>query len=503
MQENEQTFYAHGEKKKKFKGIGITWTLFVFLAIFTAFVLAVVWIFEVLLLDKFYENSKMKEIRLMSQVIEQNIESDTLETTTYTLAGDYGICALVYKINGQKAEVLISCDLSSRCIIHHMTSPGITRLYNTALASGGEYVKKVSLNAFAPKASETDSESTIYTKTFRDSNGGDYFLLLNSEMAPVSATVKTYMLQFRFISVILLVGALFIAVLMSRYISTPIVKLNNAVKRLAKGDYDAEFDGKGYREIHELSDALDYASEELSKNDRLQKELLANVSHDLRTPLTMVRGYSEMMRDIPGENTPENAQIVIDETTRLSELVNDMLDISKIQSGARKMRKTVFDITETVRGTLSRYEKLTEKDGYKITFEASENVHVCADRTMMLQVVYNLINNAVNYTGEGKTVDVVQTVNGKNVRISVTDTGEGISKENLPYIWDRYYKVDKVHRRAMVGTGLGLSIVKNILEAHDATYGVESTEGKGSTFWFELPVFEGGAEDLPDTEADK
>ena len=105
---------------------------------------------------------------------------------------------------------------------------------------------------------------------------------------------------------------------------------------------------------------------------------------------------------------------------------------------------------------------------------------------MILQVVYNLINNAINYTGEDKYVSVVQSVEGDTVRISVSDTGEGISEEQIPLIWDRYYKIDKVHRRATVGTGLGLSIVKEILEIHNATYGVSSTLGKGSTFWFEL-----------------
>jgi len=105
---------------------------------------------------------------------------------------------------------------------------------------------------------------------------------------------------------------------------------------------------------------------------------------------------------------------------------------------------------------------------------------------MILQVVYNLVNNALNYTGEDKKVQIKQTVEGGRVRVSVTDTGAGIAPEDIPYIWDRYYKVDKVHKRAVVGTGLGLSIVKGILESHDACYGVESVIDKGSTFWFEL-----------------
>jgi signal transduction histidine kinase len=137
---------------------------------------------------------------------------------------------------------------------------------------------------------------------------------------------------------------------------------------------------------------------------------------------------------------------------------------------------------------MRRYEKLTEHDEYKITFEYDENAVVNADSTMILQVVYNLINNAINYTGDDKIVRIVQNVNNGVVRISVADTGSGIEQDAIPYIWDRYYKVDKVHKRAVVGTGLGLSIVKGILESHRARYGVNSTVGVGSTFWFELDV---------------
>ena len=183
-------------------------------------------------------------------------------------------------------------------------------------------------------------------------------------------------------------------------------------------------------------------------------------------------------------------QIIIDETAHLTRLVNDLLDISKIKSGTRKPEPEQFSLTDTVKTTLHRYEKLTEKDGYVINFEFDGNAHVLADRTMMLQAIYNLINNAINYTGTDKTVTVRQIISGNRVRITVTDTGAGIAPEQIPYIWDRYYKVDKVHRRAMVGTGLGLSIVKGVLELHKATYGLESTVGHGSTFWFELDTEE-------------
>lgn len=221
----------------------------------------------------------------------------------------------------------------------------------------------------------------------------------------------------------------------------------------------------------------------------------------------MISGYAEVMRDIPGENSPENLQIIIDETERLSELVTDMLDISKLRAGTQTPHMTYFDLTETVREVMKRYEKLKHHDGYNISFESDGEAFVYADRTMLLQVVYNLINNAINYTGDDKTVKVSQSFGEhdgeRRVRISVADTGPGIPRDQIPLIWDRYYKIDKVHRRAAVGTGLGLSIVKGILQLHNAAYGVESSEGQGSVFWLELPIADAAGNDDGDIADDE
>lgn len=202
----------------------------------------------------------------------------------------------------------------------------------------------------------------------------------------------------------------------------------------------------------------------------------------------MITGYGEVMRDLPGENTPENVQIIIDEAKRLTTLVNDILDISQLQSGTRKINVETFNITESIRGILERYNKLIEQEGYRIYFKSDKDIWVNADPIKISQVIYNLINNAITYTGSDKTVAIIQSSTPKGVKIEISDTGEGISEEMLPLIWDRYYKVDKAHKRAAIGTGLGLSIVKTILDMHGAKYGVESTLGKGSTFWFELTI---------------
>ena len=224
------------------------------------------------------------------------------------------------------------------------------------------------------------------------------------------------------------------------------------------------------------------------KTLQLRANLLRTISHDLRTPLTMITAYSEVMRDLPGENTPENVQVIIDETKRLTFLVNDLLDMSKIQAGVTTLETKEYDLSESINAAIERHSKLLEPYGYKVIFKYDRHVLVEADEFKIYQVIYNLIGNAVNYTGEDKKVIINQIVENGNVRIQVIDSGEGIPKDKLENVWDRYYKIDKEHKRAIMGSGLGLSIVQNILKLHNAKYGVESEEGIGSTFWFELPV---------------
>jgi signal transduction histidine kinase len=289
---------------------------------------------------------------------------------------------------------------------------------------------------------------------------------------------------------LMLVVAMTIASYISRSISKPLSQMNEAAQLLAKGNYEVSFHAEGFSEVAELSSSLNYAASELSKVESLRKELIANVSHDLRTPLTMITGYAEIIRDIPDENTPENVQIIIDEANRLSLLVNDLLDLSKIQAGAQSLTLSRFSLTEMIDQILTRYNALVESQGYTIKFtnKVQDAVMVSADETKLNQVVYNLVNNALNYSGIDKAVEITLslTAEGK-VRIEVIDNGPGIAEEMIPYIWERYYKVDKGgHLRAEIGTGLGLSIVKTILEMHSASFGVNSTLGEGSTFWFEL-----------------
>ena len=492
---------ASKRKNGKASGVGMRWKLFGYLVAFVGFILAVIWIFQILLLDFFYKDIKYKELESISDVIAEYLGSEEIDGAVYSCAVDYTTCIRVFRHSANVAVEVASADVSADCLIHNISQGALNDFYRKAVENGGLYVAtremEPQLGAFwgsdgnrRPDLFDTNRSAVgmVYNAVVTGADGSRYMIMLGSELTPVDATVNTLLTQFGWIAFVLVIGAFFLAFLISRNISRPIVEMNHAAKKLAEGRYDANFDGDGYREIRELSDSLNYASEELSRTDQLQRELIANVSHDLRTPLTMIKGYSEVMRDIPGENTPENLQVIVDETTRLSELVSDMLDLSRIRTGTRQPQSARFGLTAAVKEVMRRYDRLMRVDGYRIEFESDGDTYVFADRVMILQVVYNLINNAINYVGEDKYVLVKQVTEGDTVRVSVTDHGTGIKPEDMDRIWDRYYKVDRVHKRAAVGTGLGLSIVKSVLEAHRATYGVESAVGRGSTFWFTLPL---------------
>lgn len=483
-------------KKERNRGIGIRWNLFIYLAIFTAFVLLVVWIFQVLLLDKFYEKIKLDELDEAATKMSKCLtDTELLKSEAANILTDSMILSKVYiydsSNNNDNAYLIMSQEFGGDYYLKNASSEELQTLYVAAAKNGGTYHVRKNV-----ESSANDKNSEVATRNPKEIvyvqlislDKAIYIIMLNMIYTPLDSTVNTLNMQFFWIAAVLLFGAVILSSIISYRIAIPLIKMNESAKKLAKGKYDADFSGDGYREARELADTLNYASEELSKADKMQKDLIANISHDLRTPLTMITGYSEAMRDIPGENTPENIQVIIDEANRLSELVNDLLDLSRIQSDTIRIEKRTFNVTDAIRKTMQRYSSLTSKDGFKIEFYADENVSIYADPTRMLQVVYNLINNAINYSGEDKHIRVYQTVNDGKVKISIKDNGEGIAEENLSKIWDRYYKVDRVHKRAVAGTGLGLYIVKEILEEHDAIYGVESEIGKGSTFWFEMPL---------------
>ncbi len=316
-----------------------------------------------------------------------------------------------------------------------------------------------------------------------------YFYVM-SQLEPIDSVVAVIQSQFIGITVIVLLIASIIAYVIAYRFSRPVEKLTHSARELAMGNTAVDFEvDEAFGEISDLSKALNYATEEIVKSAEYRRELVANVSHDLRTPLTMIKMYAEMIRDISGDNKEKrekNLQTIIDETDRLSRLVNDILDLSSLEAASNKVEINAFDISKTITNILEKFAILTER-GYSFEFEAPEKAYVMGDEARIEQVIYNLLSNAINYTGEDKRVIIRITKKFDCSRIEIIDTGNGIPKEELANIWNRYYRA-KTHVRSQVGTGLGLSIVKKILEGHNSDFGIESTIGVGSNFWFELKL---------------
>lgn len=478
--------------------VGIRSRIMLYLVLFVAFVIGTMWLFQIVWLDDFYRYYKTNQVSAAASAVLDNLDNSEVKVLADQLAKQNDVCILV--LDGKYRPVLSSED-TQFCLIHRMDIRDLSWWCERAPEDGSALLEQFIVQLYrndaynarrfvgmVPPMQETPQQSLLYTRRITLPQGGTGYLLLNTIITPLDATVTTLRSQLMLITVVVLLGALGLAALISRNVSRPIIETNQAAKALAHGEYAPPSHGGNYREMAELNTTLARAAEELSQVERLQHELIANISHDLRTPLTMIGGYAEVMRDLPGENTPENMQIIIDETARLSSLVGEVLDFSRLQAGSLPMTIATFDLTAALESIIQRIGKLVASDGYQVTFAPEEHFTVSADEGRIGQVAYNLIGNALTYTGESKQVFVTQQRVAGRVRISIRDTGKGIPQEELPLIWHRYYRTHDTHRRAIIGSGLGLSIVQGILEQHHAPYGVTSREGEGSTFWFELPL---------------
>ncbi|WP_312813967.1 HAMP domain-containing sensor histidine kinase [Sedimentibacter sp.] len=422
----------------------LQWKIFGFLLGFCTLLLAILWLFQTVFLSDMYKFIRKVEMEKAIATVEKNIDNPGLENILYEL------------------------ELTKEITVRPTK----------------DFAPPVRITPDRP--GHRQPETITKAQKFVSENGDKISLTFYAMVTPVDATVYTLQMQLYIITGIMILLATLLAIIISKYISNPIEQINRSAKVLATGNYETEFRGKGFLEIKELSDTLNTAALELSKVERLRRELMANISHDLRTPLSFIYSYAEMMHDFPYEVTSEQSQVIMDESKRLTSLVNDMLDISNLETGMAKLNKENYNLTESLQKTINRMKELIKNEGYLLSFEHDEDVYLLADEVKITQAFYNLLLNAITYSGEDKTVIVRQSIKDSMVRIEVIDHGEGVSQSDLPYIWERYYKVDKTHKRPKMGTGLGLSIVKNIIDMHEGEYGVESESGKGSTFWFQL-----------------
>lgn len=445
-------------------------------------ILVLLWLFQYFFLPRYYRAAKIREVIAAADSLINKFTSDDLHEYARQVTFNQNMYVLITDNDGH--DVLIENNMGDYSFFSEDKNSNFGKtIYQFRQQLDEEensYITKIA------RSDDFDRDEIFYCTAFT-SGDGKYYLYAEAPIEPIDSTVNIIREQLIYISVILFELAFIVTVLISRRISSPIEDLTETAKEFGEGDYDVEFKAEGYKEIEELSIVLDDARNEVKKVTDLKKELIANVSHDLRTPLTMVKAYAEMIRDLSGDNPEKrekHCQIIIDEADRLSGLVNSILELSKLESGSQQLAKTSYSINEQIEDVLKRYTLMIEKDGYDISYDPDDDRSICADREKIGQVLYNFINNAINYTGDEKHIKIRQINKPGAVRIEVIDNGQGIPKDKLSEVFDRYYRGGKV-KRETVGTGLGLSICQEILKKHGFAFGVQSEEGKGSTFWFE------------------
>ncbi len=451
----------------------INYQLIKYFLIFGIIILIFLWTFQVLFINQYYKFIKTSEIKKVSDKIIKNKNNNNLNSILNNEAFDKSVC--IELIDDSYSSIFQSTYVGKNCF----TNDAGSIQYKNDFINSNSNDKYYEVNDIKKEASKL-----VYALKL-DTNK---YMFISTPLVPVGTTRNILRSQLIIITIIIIILSFVLSYFMAKRFSKPITELSNNAKELSRGNFNNKIDTKSnIDEINELASTLDYTRRELAHTDELRRDLMANVSHDMKTPLTMIKAYAEMINELHRNDVKKrenDSKIIVEEADRLSLLVDDILDLSKMQSNINELNIEEFDLVLLINNILKRYEIFSLEEKYKFIFNTNnKKVLVKADKKKIEQVIYNLINNAINYVGTDKEV-VINLTNKDNIKLEIEDHGSGINKEDLPYVWDKYYKNKKKHKRNKIGTGLGLSIVKNILEQHKYEYGVNSTPDICTTFWF-------------------
>ena len=456
----------------KSKSKGISANIWLYLGVFSILILVMLWFFQIIFLKLHYEASVKHNLNATVREIQKYNRND-LVSNIDSIAYKNGVCIEVISKNsiisysGIKSS---GCNTSGE-IYYKFKNDFIDDNLNK---SSFEFTNSKYNNKTIVKAVKIDNDYVFVSANLEILE--NTFIILNNQLGIVT--------------LVILGLSVCMGYFINRKIAKPIVDITEKAEELRRGNYDVNFKSEeGIYEIRELAETLDSMTNELSKTESVRREFLANVSHDIKTPLTMIKAYAEMVRDISYNDDDKrnaNLNVIVMEVDRLNILVNDILVLSRLQAGAESLEIEKFDLNFLVRDCLTRYD-IYKEDGYEFVYSFNgKSAMIEADKKRMQQVIYNLINNAVQYTGDDKKIFIDVSESKKWIIFSVRDTGKGMKKEEIRHIWDKYYKIDKKYKRSTVGSGIGLSIVKTICENHKFLYGVDTEVNHGSKFWVKI-----------------
>jgi len=315
-------------------------------------------------------------------------------------------------------------------------------------------------------------------------SGGYLFAVFS--LADLDGASQILQRQLWIVTVVLIVLSVLFAVFLSGKMSRPIRAVTRAAREMASGKLDVRLPVKSQDEIGQLTEALNDLGTELGRTEKLRQELVANVSHELRSPLTVIQGYAETVRDVTWPNETKRTEqltIIAEESSRLTRVVKDILDYSRLQAGVEHVRLMSFPVCPVFAQLLKQYEVDAVRHHVTVSISCPDLTFVF-DRDRFDQVMHNLFNNALNHARPGSVIEIKASSQNTSSRIEVINQGQVIPPDALPQIWDRYYRADQIDTGRPLGTGLGLAIVKSIFEKHGVKYGVIS-ENDQTTFWFE------------------
>ena len=464
------------------------------------------WFINSTFLERYYLNNKQKAMMNAYQTInkasnEGAINSEDFDIEFQKICGKYNINIILLDAETRTIKTSINdYEMLSRQLLDYLFDKDITE-NDEILCIGDNYEMHMKMD---------ERTRLEYVDMWGVLDNGNLFLF----RSPVEGIHESVVLANRFLAYVGIGSAIFSALIIlwvSRKITEPIMELTRISERMSHLDFDAKYTGNSKTEIallgqniNQLSETLETTISELksannelqrdiekkNKIDEMRKEFLSNVSHELKTPIALIQGYAEGLKEGINDDAESRefyCEVIMDEASKMNDMVKKLLTLNQLEFGNDTVVMERIDITALIKNYLQSASILCKQKEITVQMEDYPTVHVWADEFMVEEIFNNYFTNAMNHVAENKVIDVKLMLKDHLVRISVFNTGVPIPEESLPHIWEKFYKVDKARTREYGGSGVGLSIVKAMMDAMNQKYGVINYDN-GVEFWFELEV---------------
>ena len=452
-------------------------------------------------LEKYYVNNKQSEFEKVYDILEESLEEGTLEERVHVLDKAAERNNITMMVIDHNYNMIYQSARNAKQLEYQLQGYIFEKNSLTILEEEDDYVICRTVDA---------RNGAEYIEMWGAIESGEIFIM-RSPLESIRTAVDIFNRFIAGVGITVLVLGVAIAWYLSKRITEPILKLAHLSEKMANLDFEAKYVSEGTQEIDKLGQNFNQMSASLEKtisdlkmaNIKLQKDIekkeklekmrldfLGNVSHELKTPIALIQGYAEGLKEGVNEN-PEDREyyydVIIDEAGKMNQLVRSLLSLNQLEFGENDLQMERFDITELIRGIILSCEIMIQQKGANITFEQEKPVYVWADQLKIEQVISNYLVNAVNYVQDDMKIEVKISVEDSEAKIMVFNTGKTIPEEDVEYIWDKFYKVDKAHTREYGGHGIGLSIVKAIMDLHQKPCGLTNYEN-GVEFWLVLDM---------------